>query len=127
MQRPRHSRQFFCRVGLSLHKSDPNSQRGFLYSICIAVGCNVGPEVYQALLFQVGVKRIAGAKFGVAIRGCYDTVKFATYNIVGWTLTQDINKVDSVNVTLSWRLLLPEGCLNLNVRYLTLCNSSPTN
>jgi len=64
--------------------------------MCIAVGCNVGPEVYQTMLFQVGVKRIAGAKFGGAIQGCYDTVKFATYNTVGWTLTQDISKVDSI-------------------------------
>jgi hypothetical protein len=46
--------------------------------------------------FQVGVKSIAGAKFGGAIRECYDTVKIAIYNIVGWTLTQDISKVDIV-------------------------------
>jgi hypothetical protein len=64
--------------------------------MCIAVGCNVGPDVYQTILCQVGVKRIAGANFGGAIRGCYYTVKFVTCNKVGWTLRQDLSKVDSV-------------------------------
>ena len=73
--------------------------------MCIAVGCSVGPGVYQTVLVQVDVKRFAGSKFSGTIERFYDTVKFACYNTVRCTVTQDITEVDSVKYV-SFRQLL---------------------
>jgi hypothetical protein len=96
--------------------------------MCIAVECSVGPDVYQTILVQVGVKRFTGPKFSRAIQGFHYTVKFASYNTVWWTVKQDISKVDNVKYVSFMAVVEPEVCLNLNMRYvvLTHCNSSPT-
>jgi hypothetical protein len=92
----------------------------FLYSICIAVGCSVGPDVYSTVLFQVGVKMSAGAKFSGAMQGFHDTGTCASYNTIVWTVTQDISKVDSVKYVSFMVVVVPEVCLNLNVVYVVL-------
>jgi hypothetical protein len=119
---------FFCRVGVSIHKSDPNSQLSLLYSMCNAVCCSVGPDVYQTMLVQVAVKTFAGPKFSSAIQGFHDTVKFASCNTVWWTVTQDISKVDNVKYVSFMAVVESEFCLNLNMSYvvLTHCNSTTT-
>jgi len=83
--------------------------------MCSAVVCSVGSDVYQTMLFQVGVKRFVGTKFSGAIEGFRYTVKFAAYYTVGWMVTQEVSKVDSVKCVPFMAVVEPEVCLNFNV------------